>query len=226
MLSQWMEAGKMAYLGLKPAQEIHNGFQLDGLLPQLIYMDQRERDQLDQNLQKTLRQHMETLLFLDTNARNPSERVIVQMLDERLKLVVDAHREMQKKRLSTKKSVYIKPVEQRQFIDLELSKEDQMLLEQENEDLVRELEEEMQAEEAARALHEITQMQQVLGQHLTQQAEMVDMISGDVVQVLGNVEKGKEQLQSAKKHFGGVRWWILYVFVGASLLLLLLDRIL
>ncbi|KAJ1340783.1 hypothetical protein BSLG_004565 [Batrachochytrium salamandrivorans] len=100
----------------------------------------------------------------------------------------------------------------------------QAALESENAAMIHELEGTLdQVRNATQSLNEIAQLQSTLAHHLQAQSETIDTIYDDAWKASETISKGNENLQSAKKYFGGPRYWVLYFMLIASALLLLLD---
>ncbi|KAH6574154.1 hypothetical protein BASA81_013633 [Batrachochytrium salamandrivorans] len=108
--------------------------------------------------------------------------------------------------------------------DLDLTPQLQAALESENAAMIHELEGTLdQVRNATQSLNEIAQLQSTLAHHLQAQSETIDTIYDDAWKASETISKGNENLQSAKKYFGGPRYWVLYFMLIASALLLLLD---
>ncbi|XJO73781.1 hypothetical protein BDV3_004707 [Batrachochytrium dendrobatidis] len=97
-------------------------------------------------------------------------------------------------------------------------------LEQDNSTMMDQLESTLtQVRTATQSLNEIAQLQSTLAHHLQAQSETIDSIYDDAEKANQTIAKGNDNLKSAQKYFGGPRWWVLYVLLTISGLLLLLD---
>ncbi|KAL2915868.1 syntaxin ufe1 [Polyrhizophydium stewartii] len=106
----------------------------------------------------------------------------------------------------------------------ELTPQQRRLLEADNAAMLEELDGTLNlVRNATQSLNEIAHLQSTLAHHLQAQSEVIEAIHVDAVQAADNIRKGNEQLLSAKKHFGGPRYWVLFFMIGASVLLLFFE---
>jgi hypothetical protein len=66
-------------------------------------------------------------------------------------------------------------------------------------------------------------MQSILAHHISRQSELAESIRNDISDSNINVQKAAVQLRSAKRYFGGPRYWVVWFMFTASGILLFLD---
>ena len=108
--------------------------------------------------------------------------------------------------------------------DLELSASQIQQFEMENENLLRNVQDKLEAvQQAESRLLEISALQAELITHLTAQTELSDQLYEDAIATTTTVEKGNEQLREAKRRTKDSRLFILVFLIGASISLLFLH---
>ncbi|KAL0570762.1 hypothetical protein V5O48_011205 [Marasmius crinis-equi] len=108
--------------------------------------------------------------------------------------------------------------------DLELSASQIQQFETENANLLRNVQDKLEAvQQAESRLLEISALQAELITHLTAQTELSDQLYEDAIATTSTVEKGNEQLREAKRRTKDSRLFILVFLIGASVSLLFLH---
>ncbi|KAK1236738.1 hypothetical protein PQX77_000094 [Marasmius sp. AFHP31] len=108
--------------------------------------------------------------------------------------------------------------------DLELSSSQIQQFEMENENLLRNVQDKLEAvQQAESRLLEISALQAELITHLTAQTELSEQLYEDAIATTSTVEKGNEQLREAKRRTKDSRLFILVFLIGASMSLLFLH---
>lgn len=111
-------------------------------------------------------------------------------------------------------------------VDIEgmLTPAQKMELEQENESLLKELEDNLeQVFQATQSIQEISQLQSQLAFHLQAQTETIERLHEEAIQQVDTVKSANDQLRSAQKRFGGRRTFILLFLMVMTVALLWLD---
>ena len=105
-----------------------------------------------------------------------------------------------------------------------MTTQERMLLESQNEDLLRTFQGTMdEVVKATQSLQEIAELQSTLAHHLSAQEEQIDSIQEDAVHAVDNMAKANNQLQKTQKYFGQARTWVFIFLIVASAVLLFLD---
>ncbi|RHZ57123.1 hypothetical protein Glove_393g7 [Diversispora epigaea] len=110
--------------------------------------------------------------------------------------------------------------------DLEqhLSAKQKMMLEIENETMMKELATTLeQVNQAEKALLEISTLQSVLSNHLAVQTQQTDRLYAEAVAITDRVQEGNLLLTKARQRASDTRKWILIFLILASFVLLFLD---
>ncbi|KAI9597485.1 hypothetical protein BDF19DRAFT_435239 [Syncephalis fuscata] len=107
---------------------------------------------------------------------------------------------------------------------LDLTPEQQQLLEDENRELAQSLESTLnQVKEAERAILEIAELQNQLMSHVAAQAKETEQLYEEAVATTDRVREGNLQLAEAGRRSADTRKWVLLFLILASLVLLFLD---
>ncbi|KAF9263500.1 hypothetical protein L218DRAFT_1077046 [Marasmius fiardii PR-910] len=108
--------------------------------------------------------------------------------------------------------------------DIELSASQIQQFETENANLLRDVQDKLEAvQQAESRLLEISALQAELITHLTAQTELSEQLYEDAIATTSTVEKGNEQLREAKRRTKDSRLYILVFLIGASMSLLFLH---
>ncbi|CAH1760663.1 12868_t:CDS:2 [Entrophospora sp. SA101] len=109
-------------------------------------------------------------------------------------------------------------------IDHHLSAEQKMVLEMENESIMKELETSLQqVNQAEKALLEISNLQTILSNHLTVQTQQTDRLYAEAIATTDRVQEGNLMLIKARERASDTRKWILVFLILASFILFFLD---
>ncbi|KAJ7638725.1 snare protein syntaxin 18/UFE1 [Roridomyces roridus] len=108
--------------------------------------------------------------------------------------------------------------------EIELSASQILQFEAENANILRNVEDTLEAVQLAESrLMDISALQMELVTHLTKQTELTDQLYEDVITTASTVEKGNVQLKEAKRRAKDGRLFILVFLIGASFSLLFLH---
>jgi len=108
--------------------------------------------------------------------------------------------------------------------ELELSEAQMQQFEQENADMLRSVQNTLQAvRQAESRLLDISALQMELVSHLTRQTELTDQLYEDAIATTSMVEKGNAQLREARRRSKDGRLFVLVFLIGASISLLFLH---
>lgn len=108
--------------------------------------------------------------------------------------------------------------------ELQLSDQQRQMLELENASLLQEFESKItEIRRAETQLMEISELQNQLGQHLTEQMEKTEFLFTEAQSTADQIRSGNEQLKEAGKTNAETRKWILLLFILAAVVLLFLD---
>nr|CAG8437522.1 8545_t:CDS:2 [Entrophospora candida]CAG8462816.1 10438_t:CDS:2 [Entrophospora candida] len=109
-------------------------------------------------------------------------------------------------------------------IDHHLSAEQKMVLEMENESIMKELETSLQqVNQAEKALLEISNLQTILSNHLAVQTQQTDRLYAEAIATTDRVQEGNLMLIKARERASDTRKWILVFLILASFILFFLD---
>ncbi|KAG9305509.1 hypothetical protein G9A89_006479 [Geosiphon pyriformis] len=109
-------------------------------------------------------------------------------------------------------------------IEQHLTAEQKMMLELENETMMKELEFTLsQVNKAEQALLEISNLQSVLSNHLAVQTQQTDRLYAEAIATTSRVQEGNLMLTKARQRASDARKWILIFLILASFVLLFLD---
>ncbi|CAG8515852.1 1317_t:CDS:2 [Ambispora leptoticha] len=109
-------------------------------------------------------------------------------------------------------------------IERYLSAEQKMMLEMENESMMKELESTLdQVNQAEKALLEISNLQSVLSSHLAVQTQQTDRLYAEAIATTDRVQEGNLMLVKARQRAQDARKGILIFLILASFILLFLD---
>ncbi|KAG7099088.1 hypothetical protein E1B28_000962 [Marasmius oreades] len=116
------------------------------------------------------------------------------------------------------------PYDEEDDDDIELSASQIQQFETENANLLRDVQNKLEAvQQAESRLLEISALQAELITHLTAQTELSEQLYEDAIATTSTVEKGNEQLKEAKRRTKDSRLYILVFLIGASMSLLFLH---
>ncbi|CAG8693991.1 6471_t:CDS:2, partial [Funneliformis mosseae] len=109
-------------------------------------------------------------------------------------------------------------------IERHLTTEQKMMLEMENETMMKELATSLeQVNQAEKALLEISNLQSVLSNHLAVQTQQTDRLYAEAIATTDRVQEGNLMLQQARQRASDTRKWVLTFLIIASFILLFLD---
>jgi syntaxin 18 len=109
-------------------------------------------------------------------------------------------------------------------IEQHLTAEQKMMLDMENETMMKELATTLeQVNQAEKALLEISNLQSVLSTHLAVQTQQTDRLYAEAIATTGRVQEGNLMLHQARPRASDTRKWILIFLIIASFILLFLD---
>ncbi|KAJ3047553.1 hypothetical protein HK097_011438 [Rhizophlyctis rosea] len=182
---------------------------------------------------------------------NEHRHAIVWMLQNRLMQVSRVQKEMQERRLEqrvqkqersdeegfrTPASGAMTPLEQEvasnkaqgqseeENVELHLSEQERIFLENENAVMLAELESDLdQVRNATQSLQEIANLQTQMAHHLQTQQETIETLYQEAWTSNQTLENANKMLVKASKNFGDTRLWVLMFLLIASAVLLFLD---
>ncbi|PKY13359.1 hypothetical protein RhiirB3_492015 [Rhizophagus irregularis] len=109
-------------------------------------------------------------------------------------------------------------------IEQSLTAEQKMMLEMENETMMKELATALeQVNQAEKALLEISNLQTVLSNHLAVQTQQTDKLYAEAIATTDRVQEGNLMLHQARQRASDTRKWNLIFLIIASFILLFLD---
>jgi len=109
-------------------------------------------------------------------------------------------------------------------IEQSLTAEQKMMLEMENETMMKELATALeQVNQAEKALLEISNLQSVLSNHLAVQTQQTDRLYAEAIATTDRVQEGNLMLHQARQSASNMRKWVLFFLIMASFILLFLD---
>ncbi|CAG8440751.1 16004_t:CDS:2 [Acaulospora morrowiae] len=125
---------------------------------------------------------------------------------------------------SVKNEGIISNVDEEDDVEQHLSVEQKMMLEMENETMMKELATTLeQINQAEKALTEISNLQTVLSNHLAMQTQQTDRLYAEAIATTARVQEGNTMLIKARQRASDTRKWILIFLIVASFVLLFLD---
>ncbi|RIB02577.1 snare-complex protein syntaxin-18 N-terminus-domain-containing protein [Gigaspora rosea] len=172
-----------------------------------------QKDQQETRIMKEIEKR-ESTLYKPTESKSPSRpsSAIQTMLNEESETPMKSDNEMSGN------------IEGDDDIEQHLSAEQKMILERENESMMKELATTLeQVNQAEKALLEISTLQSVLSNHLAVQTQQTDRLYAEAIAITDRVQEGNLMLTKARQRASDTRKWILVFLILASFVLLFLD---